>query len=91
VYIVSHPSHAYIKIGTTTSPKGRLATLQTGCPQRQFKYEALIHFPDRRAIERALHQLFGDARQPGSEWFLVTREDVLQALTNLSSTAIIPR
>jgi hypothetical protein len=51
-----------IKIGTSGSPRSRLA---------QLRYEELLAFErGGRALEQQRHAEFADHRFPGSEWFL---------------------
>lgn len=65
----------YVKIGFTkgSDARGRIATLQTSCPEKLTIY-AEIKGP--RCQEREIHRLFGRLQTAG-EWFRKTPELML--------------
>jgi hypothetical protein len=60
----------YIKIGYTTNPRSRIASLQTATHGRVFFYYMT---PGGRTLERELHEKFKHLRAKG-EWFLYGKE-----------------
>lgn len=54
-----------VKIGKAKNVQARLATLQTGCPD---KIELIMTIPGDHALERELHHQFSHLREHG-EWF----------------------
>lgn len=67
-YVYFLVSGAYVKIGFTTKPAGRLSTLSTGLGTG---VQAFVLVPGSRAMEARLHREFADDRVR-AEWFKVT-------------------
>lgn len=63
------------KIGYTKNPKNRLKTFNVKLPM-EIEYLHLIKTDDMYDLESELHGRFHDKRQNGSEFFLLTPEDV---------------
>ena len=59
VYIIGYGKSGLVKIGTTTRPKQRVASLQATSIEN---LEVLAHFPGGRKLERQLHELFAEQR-----------------------------
>lgn len=70
----------WTKIGFTASPKERIATLQTACPERLF-YVRLIQVSHAFQIEQAIHRILrhemARVKRPWrSEWFLLSNVEI---------------
>lgn len=74
-----------IKIGYSTEPKSRLATLQVGSP-RQLRILASV--PGTEEIEQALHRKFVHLRVPDRrEWFRDQRYEIINMIEGLMAAA----
>lgn len=73
VYVIGRESGADVcKIGITSNPKKRLASLQSGSPHK-LSVAHLFAFADRdiaRQVEAETHDIMGSGRMSG-EWFEV--------------------
>ena len=67
VYVIHATGTNRIKVGYSTSPKDRLAQLQTGSP---FPLQLLASWPGGEDRERRVHRYLNQFRQIG-EWFEV--------------------
>lgn len=67
----------FVKIGTSKDIKGRIADLQTGCPEK-IRPLAACEMPSIGAIkkERALHAILAKYKSHG-EWFLLEDESYM--------------
>lgn len=65
VYVIGGSDQRLVKIGVSTNPKGRCASIQTGCP---FPVSILWLAEGNGRREDALHEYFTDRRVQG-EWF----------------------
>lgn len=63
------------KIGRTRNPKNRLRTFNVKLPF-PVEYEHLIKTDDMYSLESELHNKFSRKRQNGSEFFLLSSDDV---------------
>ena len=72
VYLL-RSSHGY-KIGKSSSPKSRIASLRTASPF-PLHVEAVIYAQYMDALEKALHERFYDKKIRG-EWYALTEADV---------------
>ena len=59
VYIIAYGKRQFVKIGTTTKPKQRLANLRATSTE---ELHVLATFPGGREFERRLHELFAEQR-----------------------------
>ena len=65
----------YYKIGHTKDPSDRYQTFKLKLPFA-VEYLHLITCDDRRAAESMLHRCFAHRRIKGTEWFLLTEDDI---------------
>ena len=70
LYIIQCKGFPYYKIGQTTMPKGRLNSLQTGCPF-DLSIEYAMQVKDMNESERQIHIQYEGKRMRG-EWFMLT-------------------
>lgn len=63
IYFIGDGKH--VKIGTSNSPKTRLATLQTSNPK---KLELIYSMPGNKSLEKSLHSFFNQYHVE-NEWF----------------------
>jgi hypothetical protein len=64
------------KIGGAFDLRERLATFQTGDPDRRYKMPFSRHFPNQNRAEAAVHRALADLRVPGSrEWYNGSYQD----------------
>lgn len=83
VYVIDHPSWpGYVKIGRAFDPEGRLASFQTGCPNRAYRLRAAVYFQDAHFAENEMHQRLARFRVQG-EWFRFTWPEARLALNEL--------
>lgn len=75
VYVVDCPAARASKVGFTTRPQHRLATLQAGCP---FDLVLRCEFPGDRGHEADFHAALTGDRVRG-EWFTTAAVDGLLA------------
>lgn len=68
VYVVGPANAQFVKIGRSTNPRRRFATLQTGYPEELFVYR--VFFTKNMQLEQDLHKRFANYRSYG-EWFHV--------------------
>lgn len=77
VYALAHPAMpARLKIGRTDDLHSRLSSFQIGCPDMAYGFAATAKVFNYKAVESALHRLFGDAHHSG-EWFRLLGEEVV--------------
>lgn len=79
-YVYFLVSGAYVKIGFTTKPAGRLSTLSTGLGTG---VQAFVLVPGSRAMEARLHREFAGDRVR-AEWFKATTK----LMQRISSAAV---
>lgn len=72
IYVIRCTVTGLCKIGYSTSPERRLATLQTGSPTR---LELQLQLPGPQELERELHQRFAVVRSHG-EWFALEPDHI---------------
>ena len=65
IYFVEMDEADYMKVGFTTDPYGRVASLQTGNP---YKLRCYATFPAKRRDEKAVHALLKEFKHE-REWF----------------------
>ncbi len=70
VYLITNSSEEICKIGYSSNPKARLATLQTGCPYPLTLSATIVGEYDKEA---ELHERFCKYRLQG-EWFVYSKE-----------------
>ncbi len=71
IYVIG-PLEGAQKVGLTTDPKGRLATLQTGCPHELVLHVAVrVPFDEAHAVERRAHRMLARCCAR-NEWFDTT-------------------
>lgn len=73
VYLIVHPMFAgWVKVGSTTNPRRRLGSYNTGDPARRYRMISAAHTADRRLAEWLAHERL---RKLGfdhqGEWFEV--------------------
>lgn len=70
IYFIRCPAMNAVKIGFTSDPYKRMASMQVGCPA-----ELVMHgyFQGKMGDERWLHSKFGSQRIRG-EWFTESKE-----------------
>ena len=79
IYVIG-PLEGAQKVGLTTDPKARLATLQTGCPQELVIHVAVrVPFGEAHAVERRAHRLLEQSKVK-NEWFDITPEGGIAAV-----------
>lgn len=66
VYVVGPKNARFVKIGRSTNPRRRFATLQTGYPEELYVYA--VFFTKNIQLEQDLHKRFANYRSYG-EWF----------------------
>ena len=90
VYLIGH-EHGYVKIGRSTNPAQRLATLETACPY-DLRLIGLIESSDPAQLEARLHEKYECYKKSG-EWFdLPTRVKVhLIGLCDLNKEQVAAR
>jgi hypothetical protein len=72
VYVISHPRLPGVKVGKAFDADRRLATYQTGCPERAYRLEYVSDYcEDAQAVESLAMNGLADARLEG-EWFDIT-------------------
>jgi hypothetical protein len=76
IYAIKAVGTNRYKIGTTTDLKGRLATVQTGCP---YPAQIVATWEGDRRLETAIHRELAEYRQVG-EWFEVELEGIQEAV-----------
>ena len=73
VYLIVHPHFAgWVKVGSTTNPRRRLGSYNTGDPERRYRMLMAVQTADRRLAEWLAHErlrALGFDKQ--GEWFLV--------------------
>ncbi len=71
VYLVAHPQFSgWVKVGSTTNPRRRLASYQTGDPMRGYRMLLAVPTVDRRLAEWLAHRrLRRLGYLPEGEWF----------------------
>ncbi len=83
VYVITNPAWpAFCKVGRAFDPESRLASYQTGCPDRDYKLHYAVYFEDCHAAETLIHDTLADYRASG-EWFRIlpsTAEHVLDQI-----------
>lgn len=72
VYVIEG-SHGAIKIGISSDPEKRRATLQTGAPHHLFLAFAIYAGDAAFDVEQEAHAILDAHRMPG-EWFAVSKE-----------------
>jgi hypothetical protein len=90
VYLIQH-EHGYIKIGRSTNPKQRVATLETATPY-ELTVIGAIDASDPVETERRLHDKYEDQCKSG-EWFSLDAHDKqhLLALCDLNADQVTAR
>ena len=79
IYVIG-PLEGAQKVGLTTDPKGRLATLQTGCPHELVLHVAVrVPFDEAHAVERRAHRLLARCCAR-NEWFDTTPAAAMNAV-----------
>ena len=79
IYVIG-PLEGAQKVGLTTDPKGRLATLQTGCPNDLVIHVAVrVPFDEAHQIEHRAHRLLERTRVR-NEWFEATPAAAMAAV-----------
>jgi hypothetical protein len=73
IYAIKAVGTSRYKIGTTTDLKGRLATVQTGCP---YPAQIVATWDGDRRLETAIHRELAEYRRVG-EWFEIEEEWVI--------------
>jgi hypothetical protein len=73
IYAIKAVGTNRYKIGTTTDLKGRLATVQTGCP---YPAQIVATWDGDRRLETAIHRELAEYRRVG-EWFEIEEEWVI--------------
>lgn len=84
VYLMKNLRNGYTKIGNSTNPICREATLQAEEPE----IELLLVFAAHPVMERLLHKFYSEKRVRG-EWFNLTKEDFRHILSS-SCSMILP-
>ena len=79
IYVIG-PLEGAQKVGLTTDPKARLATLQTGCPQELVIHVAVrVPFGEAHVVERRAHRMLERSRVK-NEWFDLKPNDAIEAV-----------
>lgn len=83
VYVITNPAWpAHCKVGRAFDPLARLASFQTGAPERDYVLRYAVYFEDVLKAERLIHDTLADYRASG-EWFRIlpsTAEYVLDQI-----------
>lgn len=83
VYVITNPAWpAHCKIGRAYDPVSRLASFQTGSPDRDYELKYAVYFDDVLKAEHLIHDTLADYRAEG-EWFRIlpsTAEHVLDQI-----------
>ncbi len=77
VYVIASFEARAVKIGRSTDPSARLASLQAGSPVALY---IAVTFPGGPRLERHLHRQFSDRRMHG-EWFDFAAADPVTEVT----------
>ena len=72
VYVIEG-SHGAVKIGISSDPESRRATLQTGAPHHLFLAFSIYAGDAAYDVEQEAHAILDAHRMPG-EWFAVSKE-----------------
>jgi hypothetical protein len=79
LYVIEAVGQAkLVKIGISSSPWGRISSIQTSCPF-ELRMAKVFTLPTRRIardVELAVHEAFGDVRLRG-EWFAVSADNAI--------------
>lgn len=76
VYILTHPLFpGVIKVGKARNWRRRLISYQTGCPQRQYRFNAIFKVEDVDLAERIAHRRLRGFRIGDGEWFQLSADD----------------
>ena len=79
IYVIG-PLEGAQKVGPTTDPKGRLATLQTGCPHELVLHVALrVPFEEAHEVEGRAHRLLARCCAR-NDWFDTTPAAAMSAV-----------
>ena len=83
VYVIEG-DHGAVKVGISSDPAARRATLQTGAPHRLFL--TFSTWAGERAfdVEQEAHAILAAHRMPG-EWFFVSKEIAIAAVYGAAS------
>lgn len=86
VYVIAACFEITAKVGITSSPKARLAAIQTGSrlPVEYAYLSAPMTRAQARAVEAEVHSRLADVREAG-EWFAInpfTAKRLVEAVTN---------
>lgn len=81
VYVIKRSSGdgTFYKIGRTADVGERLVQLQTGFPDK-VRLVQYVEVEEAGLLEARLHKLFGRARIKGSEWFRLSKLDLINVL-----------
>ena len=83
VYVIEG-SHGAVKIGISSDPENRRATLQTGAPHHLFLAFAIYAGDAAFDVEQEAHAILAAHRMPG-EWFAVSKEMAIAAVYGAAS------
>lgn len=72
-----------VKLGKAVSPKRRLATYNTGCPDRAYQLEWSFFVSDRHLAEEIVKRRLAGARVGTTEWFAIHPIDAFQLLQSI--------
>lgn len=73
----------YTKIGRADQPNRRLATYQTGDPNRGYFFVAVWEVDDARVCEAAIHNALRGYRVENTEWYRLHPLDVVDVVERL--------
>ena len=88
VYVIEG-SHGAVKIGISSDPESRRATLQTGAPHHLFLAFAIYAGENAFDVEQEAHAILAAHRMPG-EWFAVSKEMAIAAVYGAASRLGVP-
>ncbi len=83
VYVIEG-SHGAVKIGISSDPEARRATLQTGAPHHLFLAFSIYAGEFAYDVEQEAHAILDAHRMPG-EWFAVSKEMAIAAVYGAAS------
>jgi hypothetical protein len=80
VYVVAHPSWpGQFKVGITTNVRHRLASYNTGCPERRYQMRFAKHHEDAQRVVQQIYDALSTKRLQG-EWFEVDELELVDLM-----------